>query len=203
MNPFAYPSRRCGRRHGPAGYENYESYREWLRDEFNFACVYTLFRERWVGRDCFQIDHLVPQKKASMLECEYTNLIYSYHLTNRLKSATRIPDPCSLVLSECLEVHDDGEISSLSKEGEALIGDLRLKHPILTEKRREWINILTVLEEHDPSQFNELMGPPTGLIDLGRLRPPKGNSRAEGIAESMYARIHPEGNQSSSPKRRS
>ena len=39
---FDYPAPQEKRRHGPSGYRNYESYRPWLRDEFDFRCVYCL-----------------------------------------------------------------------------------------------------------------------------------------------------------------
>src|ERR1700682_3612702 len=44
---FAYPSEPHQRKHGPAGYTNYEEYKPWLRDEFTFRCVYCLERELW------------------------------------------------------------------------------------------------------------------------------------------------------------
>jgi hypothetical protein len=34
--PFTYPATPEGRRRGPGGYADYESYRPWLRDEFAF-----------------------------------------------------------------------------------------------------------------------------------------------------------------------
>ena len=39
---------------------NYQSYKPWLRDEFQFRCVYCLWRERWhsVGEDAFSVEHL-------------------------------------------------------------------------------------------------------------------------------------------------
>jgi hypothetical protein len=47
MIPFVYPRAAPLRRHGPAGYAQYERYRPWLRDEFAFRCVYCLKREQW------------------------------------------------------------------------------------------------------------------------------------------------------------
>jgi hypothetical protein len=44
---FQYPRQAHVRRHGPLGYVNYQSYKPWLRDEFEFRCVYCLWRERW------------------------------------------------------------------------------------------------------------------------------------------------------------
>jgi hypothetical protein len=40
MQGFEYPLMPHVRRHGPAGYDDYASYRDWLRDEFTFRCVF-------------------------------------------------------------------------------------------------------------------------------------------------------------------
>ena len=55
---FDYPEPREARRHLPANYAAYESYRPWLRDEFDFRCVYCLKRETWgqVTSE-FELDH--------------------------------------------------------------------------------------------------------------------------------------------------
>jgi hypothetical protein len=54
---FAYPNEVRGRKHGPAGYGNYEAYRDWLRDEFSFRCAFCLMRESWLrGTAGFQED---------------------------------------------------------------------------------------------------------------------------------------------------
>jgi hypothetical protein len=44
---FDYAATAHVRRHGPFGYQDYESYRDWLRDEFSFRCVYCLKRIFW------------------------------------------------------------------------------------------------------------------------------------------------------------
>ena len=44
---FDYPDQRNEQRHGPSGYASYEPCRPWLRDEFDFRCVYCLKRETW------------------------------------------------------------------------------------------------------------------------------------------------------------
>ena len=44
------------------------------------------------------------------------------------------------------------------------------------------------VEQHSPELYRELMGYPVDLPDLSSLRPPAGNSRPEGIAQSHAAR---------------
>jgi len=45
--PFIFPSVAHVRKHGPVGYTDFTTYKPWLRDEFQFRCVYCLERERW------------------------------------------------------------------------------------------------------------------------------------------------------------
>jgi hypothetical protein len=40
LTVFAYPRAARSRRHGPCGYAHYSLYKPWLRDEFQFRCVY-------------------------------------------------------------------------------------------------------------------------------------------------------------------
>ncbi len=37
--PFQYSEKAHMRKHGPSGYLTYETYKDWLRDEFSFRCV--------------------------------------------------------------------------------------------------------------------------------------------------------------------
>ena len=59
---FDYSERQEERRHGPANDAASESYRPWLRDEFDFRCVYCLKRETWGQITSeFELDHFEPQ----------------------------------------------------------------------------------------------------------------------------------------------
>jgi hypothetical protein len=85
---FAYPEPRQHRRHGPAGYEGYESFRPWLRDEFDFRRVYCLKRETW-GQVTFEfeLDHFRAQSLNPQLKLDYLNLVASQCLRIGLVSA--------------------------------------------------------------------------------------------------------------------
>ncbi len=39
LRPFAYPATPHRRKHGPGGYERYQEYKDWLRDEFTFLIL--------------------------------------------------------------------------------------------------------------------------------------------------------------------
>ena len=112
MNGFQYPAQPHVRRHGPAGYSDYESYRDWLRDEFLFRCVYCLHREQWPSRGtAFHIDHFIPVASSASGICEYTNLLYACAACNEAKSAILgIPDPCQIAFGDCLRIASDGHV---------------------------------------------------------------------------------------------
>ena len=46
ISPYRYPTTALVRKHGPQGYSKYGHHRPWLRDEFDFRCVYCLKREQ-------------------------------------------------------------------------------------------------------------------------------------------------------------
>src|SRR5580658_5616890 len=94
---FQYPQQVHVRRHGPLGYVNYQSYKPWLRDEFQFRCVYCLWRECWlsVGEEAFSVDHLQPRAEAPNRICEYNNLVYACCRCNSVKTdAHDVLKPC-------------------------------------------------------------------------------------------------------------
>jgi hypothetical protein len=69
--PFGYPSGPHVRRHGPQGYSKYRQYRNWLRDEFSFRCVYCLRRETWLTlRRDYEIDHFLPKSEHRDVELD-------------------------------------------------------------------------------------------------------------------------------------
>lgn len=189
MEPFAYPQTPHSRRHGPQGYENYESYRPWLRDEFSFCCVYCLTRERWgKGALEFQNDHLVPQSLSSSDILDYDNLLYACATCNRMKTdATGIPDPCKIAYAQCLQVNENGTITALNNQGRLLIKILRLDNHENTEYRRLILEIIKLAQNEKSSVYSYLMGFPDNLPDLTRKRPPS-NSKPQGISESFFAR---------------
>jgi len=188
IQPYAYPPRPHDRRHGPAGYSAYESYRPWLEDEFYFRCVYCLNRMVWSPTNIWAIDHLVSQEEAPQLECEYDNLVFACQFCNRQKLSNRVPDPCRIAYGDCLRVESNGTVTALNAHGRRLASVIRLNHPRFIEERRKTMKVLRLLAKHAPSEFQRLMGFPTDLPDLSTLKPPRGNRRPEGIAESCLAR---------------
>lgn len=187
MSPFNYPENAHVRRHGPQGYQSAESYRPWLRDEFSFRCVYCLRRETChPGRTSFEIDHLAPISKSPKLSLVYDNLVYACDTCNSAHGNRDVPDPTRYFLAADIEIALDGRIRGKSEETRRLIRILGLDDPEFVLYRARWIKIIELAKLHDPELLQELMGYPTDLPALGVLRPPKGNSRPDGITESHF-----------------
>lgn len=186
--PFTYPPAPLVRRHGPSGYEDYESYRPWLRDEFSFRCVYCLLRERW-GRVTgeFDLDHFVPEARNETGTPEYANLLYACHPCNLRKGARDIADPATALTSENMRVHPDGRIEALTDEAFQIIKVLGLNSPQWTQWRRIWIRNIELAADHDPEHHGDLMGYPENLPDLSTLTPPQ-NEEPDSFESSHFAR---------------
>lgn len=188
--PFSYPRRSHERRHGPDGYENCASFRPWLRDEFTFRCVYCLKRERWgYLKASYDLDHFHAQAIAQAQILDYDNLLYSCATCNSAKGVDPIPDPTTELLDSSVEVHDDGSITASTPGAQKIIEVLGLDDPEYREFRLMMIGIVRITAAHrltDPT-FEMVMGYPSDLPDLNRLRPPR-NRRPEGVETSYYAR---------------
>lgn len=188
MGPFLYPETQHVRRHAPYGYDTYESFRPWLRDEFLFRCVYCLKREQWgIIKSHYNLDHFLPQARVPEAALDYENLLYTCITCNSVKRDQIVPDPCQCMLHGRVIVHEDGSINGTDSESRRLIRKLGLDDPEYSEFRRLWIDIIALAQKHDQNLFQRLMKYPENLPDLSALRPPH-NFRPEGIEESCHAR---------------
>lgn len=193
MEVLQYPSTPHVRRHGPAGYDDYRSYRDWLRDEFAFRCVFCLHRERWYGRPgTFDIEHFVPSSVDPLGKCEYTNLLYTCRTCNAAKSdVLAVPDPCAVAFGDCLRIRTDGEVEPLNAAGMKLRDVLRLNSHHNVNYRARMIRTLEVLSHSAPDLRDEYMAFPEDLPDLRSKRPPS-NLKPQG-AENCYFALRERG----------
>ncbi len=185
---FDYPNQREERRHGPAGYASSERYRAWLRDEFDFRCVYCLKRETWgqvTGE--FDLDHFEPQSVNPWRRLDYLNLVYACRRCNSVKRDQTVGDPFKLLHAENVATLPDGSLYAPDRETRRLIRQLDLNSPRLKSWRSMWMRIVTLAEERDADLFRQLLGFPNDLPDLRKLKPPN-NHRQEGLNECWFAR---------------
>lgn len=184
---FDYPDQRRQRRHGPSGYASYESYRPWLRDEFDFRCVYCLKRETWghvTGE--FDLDHFEPQSVNRRRRLDYLNLVYACRRCNSVKHDQAVGDPFNLLHSGNVAVQPDGSLYASAPETRCLIRQLDLNSPRLKMWRTMWMRIVALAEKTDADLYLQLVGFPKDLPNLNKLSPPY-NHRKAGLEESWFA----------------
>lgn len=188
---FRYSSRPHIRRHGPRGYRDYRSYKPWLRDEFDFRCVYCLWRERWCadGDHEFGVDHLLPQTTHPEYINDYDNLMYACNVCNAFKQNVLLAvNPCEEGLGHHLEIQSDGSVRALTARGAEQIALCRLNRPRLLESRRVMMEMLRLLKSSPKEEAGELLqflrGFPDNLPRLSGLRPPDGNMRPDSVVNS-------------------
>lgn len=187
--PFDYPAAPHVRKHGPRGYRDYASYLAWLRDEFDFRCVYCLTREQWGRvRGLYAIDHFLPVAQHPERAADYDNLLYACVTCNATKGSRELPDPSTALSGVGVRVGEDGVLRADSPEAAELIELLNLNHPMTVVFRLHWIEVVALVSQHGPALHRRLMGYPDDLPDLARLQPPEGNARPEGVRRSAHAR---------------
>jgi hypothetical protein len=188
MVGFEYPTQPHMRRHGPGGYQDYESFRDWLRDEFTFRCVYCLHREQWYGRGVtFHIDHSHPVTVDQLGECEYSNLLYACATCNEAKKAIlNVPNPCLVAFHDCLRIMADGRVKALNNDGKKLEQALRLNSPSNLQHRSRWMRNLAELRNNNRALYLEFMGFPSHLPDLRKKHVPS-NTKPEGVENCYFA----------------
>jgi hypothetical protein len=130
----------------------------------------------------------VPAVTQPEAPAKYDNLLYSCVTCNGVKGARSVPDPLTILLDGSVWVEPDGSLHAEAAEAAHLIELLDLNHPRKVEFRALWIEVVSLCRRKDPDLHRRLVGYPDDLPDLSRLRPPAGNSRPEGIAQSHYAR---------------
>ncbi len=186
--PFAYPTKPHCRRHGPQCYPSHRHYRNWLRDEFSFRCIYCLRREEWLTLSAdFEIDHFLPKSGHPDAEKDYDNLVYACNRCNRTKAAKYLPDPQSVAYGLSLAVDANGEIRALNQEGENLIDALGLDDADYTLMRRRILETLSEAQTGGKT-LRWLLGYPDSLPDLSIEPKPKSNQRPRGVSDSHFER---------------
>jgi hypothetical protein len=195
FQPFTYPDSPHTRKHGPAGYVEDRSFKPWLRDEFEFRCVFCLLRERWspLGDESFGLEHVAPRSRAPNLERVYDNLVYACSTCNAAKKDKELPlDPCHEGYGRHLRVRADGVVEHFTRTGAQLIRRLNLNRDLLQQLRRDMLWMIeraTANPNGDLAVYlRSLMAYPVDLPDLDALRPPDGNTRPDGVRDSCFAR---------------
>lgn len=190
---FGHPKEPHVRRHGPRGYNSYDGFKPWLRDEFCFRCVYCLERERWYPDRAasFSVDHVIPQIEARDRICDYTNLVYACTRCNSIRRHLKLIDPTEEAFGKHMKLGSDAVFIGLTPEGQDVIDNLRLnKNPALQERKKALRIQDLYTTRPDISQVRDLyfdvFGFPEELPDLCALRPPDGNIHPDGVKTCFF-----------------
>ena len=190
---FRYPTSSRERRHGPAGYADYQSFKPWLRDEFLFRCIYCLCRETWEpnGHRTFSVEHIRPRSARDAATETYENLAYACCTCNSAREDRPLPlDVAAEPLADHLSLNDDGTIEALTDDGARLRDICQLNRESLVEFRRRLRMLLDFLVSSDAigaaEIAREILAFPHDLPDLATRRPPGGNFRPQGIGACCY-----------------
>jgi hypothetical protein len=179
---------------GRGGYERYQSYKDWLRDEFTFQCVYCLERERWYpnGQASFGVDHARPkgQPEYAHLICHYPNLVYSCNRCNSAKKERMLIDPCEVAFADHLRIDEEGEITGLTVEGRRVINILGLDLQGPTNERKARLRIVALYKRypHDAeirALYIGAFGFPDDLPDLS-THSRAANTKPDGVSQCYY-----------------
>jgi hypothetical protein len=84
--------------------------------------------------------------------------------------------------------HLHGTLVATTPAAAELLELLHLNYRTLCQRRQLLMAAVRVFREREPELYRRWMGFPDDLPDLSRLRPPGGNSRPEGLAQSHLAR---------------
>ena len=143
---FRYPTTPHVRKHGPRGYAEVASFKDWLRDEFSFRCAYCLSREGWEwGRSAFAVNRVVPPSVAPERKFDYSNLVYACRGCSSAKRDFLILDPRSAILADQVIIAADGTAVALTEEGRLFVETLRLNKPSLSATRKRLMALLARL----------------------------------------------------------
>lgn len=192
---YVYPSVPHTRIHGPTGYSDPSTYKDWLRDEFQFRCVYCLARETWSqsGDYEFGVEHILPKSlpEYEHLACVYTNLLYACNRCNNVKGTRILLDPCRESFSKHMYVESTGEIKWFTSEGQKIVRMLKVNDAARIRFRRNLIALYASLIEKPDCEAAKLIrgyrAYPVELPDLSKKINP-GNSKPGGIAMSHFER---------------
>lgn len=163
-SPMEYPSvEHSRRRHEPPqsvrpegdkpSRRDYAQYKDYLRDEFRFTCVYCLRRETWgTGKAFFGVEHYQPKSGGGDERHAYANLVYACNPCNSVKGKKVLSadlHPETNPYARHLRIRTDGTIESLTTTGEILIEKLHLDRPDLNELRRKFYRLLEHHQERE------------------------------------------------------
>ncbi len=187
---------KLSRRQSVPPFKDYTKYKKYLREDFQYRCVYCSIHENeYGGPRGFTIEHFRPKSLFVNLEYEYQNLLYGCNVCNPFKGndwpsddplADNIGylDPCEHDYDDHFQIKNF-EIKGLTPVGIYMVEKLHLKRPQLIKLRKmrfnkEQIHLETI------QTFNDLLKIIDVAINSGKLP----QSRKNMVINQLNAEIN-------------
>ena len=149
-------------RSDPRKFNRYETYKRFLRQDFEYCCAYCLRPEaNFGGEACGEIDHFCPQSVDEKLITVYANLYWScrecnsnkgedWPDANQLAKGHCFVDPCKDDISNHYIFAENGKITAITSQAEYSIDSMLLWRDSLVVWRRETIEAFKEILRIEP-----------------------------------------------------
>lgn len=184
------------RRHDPRGYAGNSGYKAWLRDEFEFGCVYCRLREEFcpARAGSFSVDHVLPVSEHKDLRLVYTNMVYCCITCNSAKRNIVTIDPTAEALGSHVSFDiESGEFRPLTEEGRNLVDLLGLNVDPRPQDRKYFHDMQVEGKDAPPGSpakrhHDRFFAYPSDLPNLAGQKPPGGNGATGSENGTYFAR---------------
>lgn len=143
--PFRYPKTRHIRRQKPPQYMRYQSYKRFLRLEFEQKCIYCCRPDSVHPSDhkTYAVEHYWPKEHFPEKKCDYDNLFYACAMCNSYKDdywpqnedEPFFPNPCDHTMGDHV-LFDNCVVVAFSAPGAFMQETLQLNDEALVMWRR-------------------------------------------------------------------
>lgn len=162
---------KLSRRQSVPQFNAYQPYKQYLREDFQYCCVYCAIHENeYGGPRGFTVEHFRPKSIFAHLVNDYQNLLYGCNVCNPFKGndwpsdnplldGVGYLDPCEHDYDDHFRLHEF-EIEGLTRPAMYMIERLHLnRRQLIKLRQRRWdeerIHLQTVQELHEQLQLVE------------------------------------------------
>ena len=161
-------------------YAKYESYKPFLREDFQYRCAYCQHHERvFALLRSMTIDHFRPKILFPNLRVEYTNLYYccgecntfkadNWPTAEELAADLRFVDVCLDEWEEHIAL-DQHTMKGKTLAGQFTVEHLRLARPALTQRNRE-LKARIIRLQGDLKRIADIRNRSSGIVNRARLQ---------------------------------
>jgi hypothetical protein len=147
------------RRPNPPTRRNYQAYKPFLREDFEYRCVYCDVHENELGGPrIYTVEHFKPKSIFTELETTYTNLLYGCAICNTYKGndwPSNDPladgkgyiDPCDHDYADHIALSPESKFEGQTDVGRYMIKRMHLNRPQLITVRKDRLKWETLCKE--------------------------------------------------------